>query len=87
MCKGATNQPCSQPAVWDKQAGIWELPTAFHSFHPFYSSGPQERGFFFFLERIHHTMNDNQRNGCGGGEGDWSQAEEGMEEGEWGSFA
>ena len=36
MCKGATNPPChpaSQPAVWDKQAGIWELPSAFHSIH------------------------------------------------------
>ena len=53
----------------------------------FFFRTAREREAFFLFERIHHTMNDNQRNGCGGGEGDWSQAEEGMEEGEWGSFA
>ena len=62
----------------DKQAGIWELPTQpttraplrRASFHPFYSAEA-----FSSASRIHHTMNDNQRNGGG----DWSQTKGGKE--------
>ena len=89
MCKGATNPPChpaSPPSGISKQGFGSYRPRFIHSIHFFFRTA-REGEAFFFLGRIQHTMNDNQRNGCGGGEGDWSQADEGMEEGKWGSFA